>query len=175
MKYGKKEIAVKSVVTLAWIIIICAAESTFIADLRLLGRVPSSLPFVVAAAAVLDGPCAGLICGAVAGFFMDGICGQSYCLYSVVYLLCGAAVGALSPELFRKSFLTICGWGGIIYFISEFTRFFFFFYLFGKAGFAAVFTVILPGLLYSLIVSPLAAAPALFMRNRFKRDMPLIR
>ena len=92
-----------------------------------------------------------------------------------IYLLCGAAVGALSPELFRKSFLTICGWGGIIYFISEFMRFFFFFYLFGKAGFAAVFTVILPGLLYSLIVSPLAAAPALFMRNRFKRDMPLIR
>ena len=159
MKYSKAEIAVKSAVLFVWMVLICAAETTVLPRLKVFDSIPSLLPFVVAAAAVLDGPC---------------VCGQSFCLYTVFYLVSGALVGAVSPELFRKSFTAILGWGCAIYFVSEFFRFFLFFYLFGKADLSAVVSVLLPGLLYSACLSPVAAAPSLIMRRFFKKDDLLI-
>lgn len=174
MKYSKAEIAVKSAVLFVWMVLICAAETTVLPRLKVFDSIPSLLPFVVAAAAVLDGPWAGLFCGVAAGFLADGVCGQSFCLYTVFYLVSGALVGAVSPELFRKSFTAILGWGCVIYFVSEFFRFFLFFYLFGKADLSAVVSVLLPGLLYSACLSPVAAAPSLIMRRFFKKDDLLI-
>ena len=174
MKYSKAEIAVKSAVLFLWMVIICAAETTVFPRLKIFDSVPSLLPFVVAAVAVFDGPWAGLFCGTVAGFLADGVCGQSFCLYTVFYLVSGAFVGTVSPELFRKSFATLLGWGCVICFISEFFRFFLFFYLFGKADLSAVVSVLLPGLLYSACLSPVAAAPSLIMRRFFKKDDLLI-
>ena len=81
----------------------------------------------------------------------------------------------LSPELFKKSFLGVIGWGSLVYFVGEFLRFFIFFYLFGKADLSAVVSVILPGLIYSLILSPVAAFPSVVMRRFFKKVDPLIR
>ncbi|MBQ5973286.1 MAG: hypothetical protein IJL69_03730 [Oscillospiraceae bacterium] len=175
MKTGKGAFAVKALVLLVWMILISALESSVMVHLKILGQVPKGLPFVVAAAAVLDGPMAGVLAGAAAGFFADGVAGQSFCLYSVVYLVGGAAVGALSQEVFRRSFLTAIGWGAALYGIGEFLRFFLFYYLFGRAGWGAVLTVILPGLLYSLLISPLAVGPSFILRRCFKTEAPLIR
>ncbi len=175
MKYSKTEIAVKSIVLFAWMVIICAAESAVFPKMKLFDCIPSVLPFVVVAAAVFDGPWAGLVCGLAAGFLADGVGGQSFCLYSVVYMLCGAGVGAVSPELFRKSFFAVFGWGCGLYLLAEFLRFFFFFYLFGKTDLSAIVNVLLPGLLYSAMLSPIAAAPSMIMRRFFKRVDPLIR
>lgn len=175
MKYSKTEIAVKAIVLSLWMIIITAVETAVFPELKLFDSVPSCLPFVVAAVAVYDGPWAGLICGLAAGFLYDGVGGQSFCLYTVVYVVLGAVVGAISPELFKKSFLGVIGWGSLIYFVGEFLRFFVFFYLFGKADLSAVVSVILPGLLYSLALSPVAALPSIILRRFFKKLDPLIR
>lgn len=175
MKYSKTEIAVKAIVLAFWMVVIAAAESAVFPQIKLWGSVPCCLPFVVAAVAVYDGPWAGLACGFAAGFLADGVGGQSFCLYTVVYTVLGAVTGVISPELFKKSFLGILGWGSLIYFAGEFLRFFIFFYLFGKADLYAVVSVILPGLIYSLILSPVAAAPSLIMRRFFKKVDPLIR
>ena len=147
MRYSKTEIVVKAVVLGVWMAVIAAAETVIFPGMKLLGSVPSCLPFVVAAAAVYDGPWAGLFCGFAAGFLADGTGGQSFCLYTVVYTVLGAFVGAVSPELFKKSFLGVWGWGSLVHFSGEFLRFFIFFYLFGKADLSAVVSVILPGLL----------------------------
>ena len=152
MKTGKGAFAVKALVLLVWMILISALESSVMVHLKILGQVPKGLPFVVAAAAVLDGPMAGVLAGAAAGFFADGVAGQSFCLYSVVYLVVGAAVGAA---------VTIPA------IIGDF--------LFGRAGWGAVLTVILPGLLYSLLISPLAVGPSFILRRCFKTEAPLIR
>ena len=175
MKYSKTEIAVKAIVLAVWMVIIAAAESAVFPQIKLWGSVPSCLPFVVAAVAVYDGPWAGLLCGLAAGFLADGVGGQSFCLYTVVYVVLGAVIGAISPELFKKSFLGVIGWGSLVYFVGEFLRFFIFFYLFGKADLSAVVSVILPGLVYSLLLSPVAALPSVVMRRFFKKVDPLIR
>ena len=175
MKYSKKEIAFKALVLFFWMVLICAAESTVFPQLKLFDSVPSCLPFVVCAAAVFDGPWAGLICGFAAGFLADGVGGQSFCLYTIVYLVSGAVIGAVSPELFKKSYLCVLGWGCALYFVAEFLRFFVFFYLFGRADLSAVVSVILPGLLYSALLSPVAAAPSMIMRRFFKTEDPLVR
>ena len=86
MKYSKAEIAVKSAVLFVWMVLICAAETTVLPRLKVFDSIPSLLPFVVAAVAVLDGPWAGLFCGVAAGFLADGVCGQSFCLYTVFYV-----------------------------------------------------------------------------------------
>ena len=103
MKTGKSEIAVKSIVILFWMILVCAAESSLFPRLKLFDCVPSCLPFIVGAVAVIDGPWAGLFCGLGAGFLADGVGGQSFCLYTVLYMILGTLVGVVSPGLFRKS------------------------------------------------------------------------
>ena len=67
MKTGKGAFAVKALVLLVWMILISALESSVMVHLKILGQVPKGLPFVVAAAAVLDGPMAGVLAGAAAG------------------------------------------------------------------------------------------------------------
>ena len=175
MKTGKSEIAVKSIVILFWMILVCAAESSLFPRLKLFDCVPSCLPFIVGAVAVIDGPWAGLFCGLGAGFLADGVGGQSFCLYTVLYMILGTVVGVVSPGLFRKSFLAVIGWGCVIHLLSEFLRFFLFFYLFGKADISAVGSVLLPGFLYSLILSPLAVAPVFILRRLFKDSEPIVR
>lgn len=174
MKTSRSGMILKGAVLLLWMVLICAAQTSVFPELKIFDSVPSLLPFVVAAAAVFDGPWAGLFCGVAAGFLGDGVCGQSFCLYTVCYLIGGAAVGTVSPELFRKSFMAVLGWGCAIYLVSEFLRFFLFFYLFGRAELSAVVSVVLPGLLYSACLSPVAAAPSLIMRRLFKSEDPLI-
>ena len=175
MTEARKITIIKSAITFFLIIFVSTAETTLFPYIKIMGVVPNLLIFIVAAVAVFEGPAAGLVCCAAAGFFADGISGQSYCYYTVFMVITGALVGSISPSLFRKRLTTTIGWGTLFWFICEFLRFFFSVYLFGKSGFISVFTIIVPSLIYSLIMSPIVIFPVFLMYRKMKREPGLFR
>ncbi len=171
----KKKTIIKSVVIFALIVLVTAAETSLFPYIKIAGVVPSVLIYIVTAAAVFDGPAAGLSCGAVAGFFMDGVCGLSFCYYTIFMVFTGAFVGNVSPDFFRKRVPTAIGWGVVFWFIGEFLRFFISIYLLGKSNLSPLFTVIIPGMLYSVAISPIVVLPVSFMYKKMNREPGLFR
>jgi len=166
---------IKSIVVFALIVFVSSAETSLFPYMRIMGVVPSALMFIVAAAAVFEGPSAGLAWGAVAGFFADGAAGLSFCYYTIFMTLAGAFIGSVSSSLFRKRIPTAMVWGALFWFFCEFFRFFFSYYLFGKTNFTSVFTIIFPGLLYSTLVSPIVIFPISRMYRKMKKEPGLFR
>jgi rod shape-determining protein MreD len=175
MTAEKKTIIIKSIVIFALIVLVTSAETSLFPYIEIYGVVPSVLIYIVTAAAVFEGPSAGLICGAAAGFFADGAYGLSFCYYTIFMVFAGAFVGNVSPNFFRKRVPTAMGWGTLFWFFCEFLRFFFSIYLFGKSDLTPVITVIFPGLLYSLAVSPAVIFPISHMYRKMKKEPGLFR
>jgi rod shape-determining protein MreD len=166
---------IKSAVTFLLIVIVASVETSLFPYIRIAGTIPSVLIYIVTATAVFEGPAAGLACGTVAGFILDGINGLSFYYYTIFMVFTGAFIGTVSPNYFRKRIPTAMLWGAIFWFACEFLRFFFSIYIFGKSDFSPVFSIIIPGSFYSFIISPFVIYPVSLMYRKMKKEPVLFR
>ena len=175
MNYLRKDILVKAVVVLVLTVIVAALEVSVLSSLPVFGVTPTLLIFVVAAVAVFEGPVAGVLAGLLAGILLDGLGAKTLCWYTVASVGAAFVIGVLSPLYFRRRIPAAMIWGAIFWFLIEFLRFFFSYYLFSEADFSVVFTVILPQTLYSLVLSPLVIAPISRMHKKWRQEPGLFR
>ena len=175
MNYLRKDILVKVFVVLILTVIVAALEVSVLSSLPILGVTPSLLMFIVAAVAVFEGPVAGVLCGLLAGLLLDGLGAKTLCWYTVTSVGSAFFIGVLSPLYFRRRIPAAMIWGAVFWFLIEFCRFFFSYYLFSEADFSVVFTVILPQTLYSLVLSPFVIAPISRMHRKWVQEPGLFR
>ncbi|MBR5520127.1 MAG: rod shape-determining protein MreD [Clostridia bacterium] len=171
----RKDIIIKVLVVLFLAVITAALEVSVFSSLPILGTTPQLLIFLVAAVAVFEGPTAGVLCGLLAGIFMDGLGAKTLCWYTVASIIAALVIGVFSPLYFRRRIPTAMIWGAVFWLLIEFCRFFFSFYLFSEAEFSTVFTLILPQTLYSMVLSPLVIAPIARMHRKLAQEPGLFR
>ncbi len=175
MNIARKDLLLKVFTVLLLTILTAALEVSVLSSLPVFGVTPTLLFFIVAAVAVFEGPTAGALCGLLAGIFMDGLGAKTLCWYTVASVGTAFFIGVLSPLYFRRRIPTAMLWGAVFWFLIEFCRFFFSFYVFSEAEFAVVFTVILPQTLYSLVLSPIVIAPISHMHRKWAQEPGLFR
>ena len=175
MNYISKDRIVKVVVVVLLAVLIAALEVSVLSSLPIVGTTPELLFFLAAAVAVFEGPTAGVLCGFFVGILLDGLGAKSMCWYTIASVGSALLIGVLSPLYFRRRIPTAMIFGAVFWFLMEFCRFFTAFYLFSETDFSAVFTIILPQTLYSMLLSPIVIAPVSRMYRKWEQEPGLFR
>lgn len=90
-------------------------ETTFFSEFRLLGSSPAFLPFIVAAAALLEGPEEGVVAGLLAGFLCDALYSGYEGFYTVTLPILAVLICLMNTIMYWKNFgMAVLDWAVMI-------------------------------------------------------------
>ncbi len=173
----KRFIVIKTVLYLADILLIIGFQTSVLPRLGAGRLAPMLTVYLAAAAAVFDGAGAGGLVGLVCGLLTDALCGSTLLYHTLFLSLISALVGYISPNIFRRRVLTALGWGIFADIAIQSCRFIFSVYLFNRAPFSELFTVVMPsvGIAAALGLPVIALARLIGRLGRRESNQSMLR